>query len=206
MWALEVPGAARDVLLYVPDGLGDRPARLVVSLHGAGGEAGSAIARFRPWADSRRLLVLAPTSCGPTWDVIVGGWGPDVLVLDAALDEVFAMFSVPPEDVVVSGFSDGASYALSLAVANGDVFPRVLAFSPGFCASAPAVGRSEVFVSHGVSDNVLPIDRTTRLLVPRLRSAGHRVQVREFSGSHTVPPEIVEAGLDWLGWPRFRED
>ncbi len=30
------------------------------------------------------------------------------------------------------GFSDGASYALSLGVPNGDLFTHIVAFSPGF--------------------------------------------------------------------------
>jgi predicted esterase len=34
--------------------------------------------------------------------------------------------------LAVSGFSDGASYALSIGPANGDLFTHVMAFSPGF--------------------------------------------------------------------------
>jgi len=34
------------------------------------------------------------------------------------------------------GFSDGASYALSVGITNGDLFTHVIAFSPGFVAPA----------------------------------------------------------------------
>src|SRR3954464_14625858 len=73
------PGVARGTLLYVPPGMGDgRPARLVLVLHGAGGDARSGLGPLAPLADAHRLLLLAPASRGSTWDVIVGGWGPDV--------------------------------------------------------------------------------------------------------------------------------
>ena len=39
-----------------------------------------------------------------------------------------------------SGFSDGASYALSLGAANGDLFTHIAAFSPGFMRPPVSVG------------------------------------------------------------------
>ena len=69
----------------------------------------------------------------------------------------------------VSGFSDGASYALSLGVANGDLFDSVIAFSPGVLAPRVSKGRPRFFVSRGTEDQVLPIGRTSRRLVPELR-------------------------------------
>ncbi len=46
--------------------------------------------------------------------------------------------------VGIGGFSDGASYALSLGLTNGDLFTHVLAFSPGFMRPASQVGRPKV--------------------------------------------------------------
>lgn len=141
--------------------------------------------------------MLAPKSAGPTWDVIRGGFGPDVEAIDIALDAAFSRFPVDPARVAVAGFSDGASYALSLGVTNGDLFSRVLAFSPGFLASRVRSGRPAIFVSHGAADPVLPIDRCSRRLVPRLRAEGYAVDYREFAGRHEVPPDQVRAALDW---------
>jgi phospholipase/carboxylesterase len=131
-----------------------------------------------------------------TWDVIRGGYGPDVRFIDQALAAVFARFAVG--SVAVSGFSDGASYALSIGLANGDLFGHVLAWSPGFMAPAEAVGRPRVFVSHGTDDRVLSIDRCSRRLVPVLRAEGYDVRYDEFAGGHMVPPGILAASLDWL--------
>ena len=47
------------------------------------------------------------------------------------------------------------SYALSLGLANGDLFTHVIAFSPGFITPAPPSGRPPIFVSHGTADQVL---------------------------------------------------
>src|SRR4051812_339267 len=68
----------RDGLVYVPAGYrADRPAPLVLSLHGAGGDAEHGLALLRRQADDSGLIVLAPASRRQTWDVIVGGYGPD---------------------------------------------------------------------------------------------------------------------------------
>jgi phospholipase/carboxylesterase len=93
------------------------------------------------------------------------------------------------------GFSDGASYALSLGLANADLFTHVLAFSPGFVVPARPARTPSVYVSHGRADDVLPIARTTRRIVPRLRAAGIPVQVHEFDGGHTVPARIAEEAV-----------
>jgi predicted esterase len=186
-------------MLYVPPGLTNAdPATLVLTLHGAGGTAQSGLAHLQPLADANGLLLLAPQSRSATWDVITGGWGSDAATIDRALDAVFSSWAVDPGRVVISGFSDGASYALSLGLANGDLFTHVVAFSPGFVAPGPWVGAPKVYVSHGVRDTVLPIASTTRRLVPRLRESGYDLTVREFDGGHTVPPELTADAMRWL--------
>jgi phospholipase/carboxylesterase len=189
-------GPGREVLVHVPSGIdGGAPARLVLTLHGAGGDARAGLAPLAPLADAHRLLLLAPASRGRTWDVILGGWGPDVRRIDDALKDVFASYPVDSARLAISGFSDGASYALSLGLANGDLFPHILAFSPGFVAPVRPAGAPSVYVSHGRADQVLPIDQTTRRIVPQLRSAGIPVELHEFDGAHIVPPEIAEEAV-----------
>ncbi len=189
-------GAGPEVLLHVPAGSADgAPLRLVLTLHGAGGDARAGLAPLLPLADAHRLLLLSPASAGVTWDAVRGGWGPDVRRIDGALAAVFAAFPVDRERLAISGFSDGASYALSLGLANADLFTHVLAFSPGFVLPVRPVRAPDVLVSHGRADTVLPIDRTTRRIAPQLRAAGVPVEVREFDGPHTVPPGIAEEAV-----------
>ena len=182
--------------LYVPD-IGDgEPLRLVVMFHGAGGVARSALGLLQDEADRHHLLLLAPRSTAATWDVLTGGYGPDVRKLDQLLAEVAAAY--PLRGFTIGGFSDGASYALSIGIANGDVFDSVIAFSPGFEASGVTNGRPRFFVSHGTGDQVLPIDRCSRRIVPALEEAGYDVTYREFDGGHSVPDAIQTEAVAWL--------
>jgi len=198
---LEAAGgsAARDALLYVPSGYRpDRPAPLVVMLHGAGGSARGALNPFLARADAAGLLLLAPDSRGQTWDFIRGPYGPDVAFMDRALRDVFGRCAVDPARVAIEGFSDGASYALSLGLTNGDLFGRIVAFSPCIVAPAAYLGRPRVFVSHGTDDPVLPIEGCGRRIAAQLRAEGYAVEYREFDGGHTVPAEIARGAIDWL--------
>jgi predicted esterase len=189
------PFGDRGPALFVPSRL-TGPAPFVLLLHGAGGDPARILPVLEEEAERRGVLVLAPKSAGPTWDGVRGGFGPDVEAIDLALDAVFTRFAVDPDRVAIAGFSDGASYALSLGVTNGDLFRRVLAFAPGFLTVRLRTGRPAVFVAHGTADPVLPIDRCSRRLVPILRSEGYEVDYREFPGRHEVPPEQVRAALD----------
>jgi predicted esterase len=192
-------GGARDGYLYVPKGYRpDRPAPLAVMLHGAGGSARSALGSFRELADDAGLILLAADSRGRTWDVLEGGYGPDIAFLDRALELTFARCAIDPQRIAAEGFSDGASYALSIGVTNGDLFSHVIAFSPGFVKPMEKDGSPEIYVSHGKSDQVLPIDACSRRIVPRLRSAGYEVLYREFDGPHTVPEDIAREALEWF--------
>jgi phospholipase/carboxylesterase len=188
--------SGRDGLLYAPKRYdAAQPAPLLILLHGAGGKATQLVDHFTDTADARGYLILAPESRGRTWDVILGGYGPDVAFIDLALGYVFEHYAVDPERIAVGGFSDGASYALSLGIANGELFTDILAFSPGFMAPSRQVGQPRVFLSHGVHDGVLPIDACGRPLAAKLRAAGYDLDYREFDGGHAVPPEMVTAAV-----------
>ena len=192
-------GASRDSYLYVPVGYrSQRSAPLVLLLHGAGGHARQALEVLRDLADTAGLLLLAPASRERTWDLLVGRrYGPDLALIDRALEQTFSRYAIDPARLAIGGFSDGASYALSLGIANGDLFTHVLAFSPGFMVPAGQTGSPRIFVSHGTRDRVLPIDRCSHRIVPSLKRDGYDVHYREFDGGHTILPEIA---LEAVGW------
>ncbi len=192
-------GGAREVYLYVPAGYRPgRPAPLAVLLHGAGEDARDGLALIRAQADQASLILIAPNSHGPTWDFVRGGYGPDVTAIDRALEETFSSYAVDPSRVAVGGYSDGASYALSLGIMNGDLFTHVMAFSPGFMAPVMQAGSPQIFVSHGVRDRWLPIERCSRRIVHQLKSAGYDVTYKEFDGPHVVPPMIGREATSWF--------
>ena len=192
-------GGVRDGFLYVPTTYTpDTAMPLFVALHGYGG-GGHAWASYHGRAEARGMILLAPDSRAATWDVALGGFGPDVAFLDEALQYTFERCRVDSTRILLGGFSDGASYALSLGVSNGDLFSHLIAYSPGFyLPSSPIVGVPRVFVSHGTEDQILPVTTTRDSIVPRLRVSGYDVVYEEFIGTHEVPPAITESALDWF--------
>jgi len=109
------------------------------------------------------------------------------------------MRRVDPARVAVCGFSDCASLALALGISNGDLFSRVMAFSPGFIpGGVEKTGKPRIFISHGTRDEILPIENASRPMVPKLKQSGYDVTFREFDGPHGVPPEIARASIEWF--------
>lgn len=189
--------SGRDALIQLPSNATAAKLPLLVLLHGAGGSGAGILKRLGAAADQAGIAVLAPDSRDGTWDAIRGYFGPDVTFMNRALQRTFEMVPIDPARITVGGFSDGATYALSLGLINGDLFRRVLAFSPGFVVEGPLHGRPRIFVSHGTADPILPIDRCSRVIVPGLKRSGYDVTFREFEGGHTVPPEIAADGMRW---------
>ena len=188
----------RDGVVQVPSASRDGGVPLLVFLHGATQNGAGMLRRIGPAAEALGIAVLAPDSRQRTWDAISGNFGEDVAFLNRTLEHVFTRLAVDPARLAIGGFSDGASYALSLALANGDLFPKVVACSPGFVTSAPPQGRPRIFVSHGTADQILPIDQCSRVIVPRLRGLGYDVTYREFEGRHEMPAEVFGEALRWM--------
>ena len=189
----------RDGFIYVPAGLDtEQPAPLLVLLHGATGDADNWEGAFS-LADSLGVVFMAPDARSQTWDLIrFGAYGPDVAFIDAALEESFRQVTVDPTRIGLAGFSDGASYALSLGLSNGDLFTHIVAWSPGFSAPAREVGLPGVFVSHGSQDGILSVQTTRDLIVPTLQQAGYSVRYEEFVGGHEIPAAISRQAFDWF--------
>lgn len=195
---LGLGGSERDGVVQLPSKLSPGPVPLLVLLHGATQSGARMLSRISAAADQAGVAVVAPDSRGRTWDAIREDFGDDVAYLNRVLQYVFARLPVDSRRLAVGGFSDGASYGLSLGLANGDLFPSVMAFSPGFVVQAPEQGKPRIYVSHGTADQVLPIDLCSRQIVPRLRSRGYDVTFREFEGRHEVPPDIQADGFRWM--------
>lgn len=191
--------AERDALLYVPESAEKhKRAPLVLSLHGASRDADRAIELLRSLSDEHGFLLLAPASTAFTWDVIQSTYGPDIAFLNQSLSRTFELRNVDPKRVAIAGFSDGASYSLSVGLTNGDFFRAVVGFSPGFIVPGEFTGRPGIFISHGTVDQILPIDECSRRIVPALKRSGYDVKYREFEGKHTVPPEIAAEAMQWF--------
>jgi phospholipase/carboxylesterase len=194
------PGGPDGFLLVPASYVAGTPIPLVLALHGAGIGATGPVNFLGPYAESHRFVLLVPASRQATWDGIGGSFGPDIVFINRALNHAFDRITVDPARIVIEGFSDGASYALSVGRANGDFLRRIVAFSPGFIpkSDSPDVSRPEVFVSHGRQDPILPIDSASRRIVPALEAEGYTVTYVEYDGVHSVTPAVAQQGVEWM--------
>ena len=184
---LGIGDSNRDAILYLPQSYDPaKPIPLTVLLHGAGGSAEAFYPDYVATADSLGMALLAIDSYAYTWDAILGEFGNDVTFIKGALDWTFDRVNVDRAHFSLYGFSDGATYSLALGRANGDVFRKLGAASPGFLLPHGVVGVPPIFITHGTNDTVLPIDMCSRKIVPQLRSDGYDVTYKEFAGGHTV--------------------
>jgi predicted esterase len=196
---LNLDSGSKDSLLYVPKGYKKGDAvPLVLLLHGAGSDARNGLLPLLPLADERGLLLVAPSCRGRTWDAVGDSSGRDVKFIDRTLEAVFAEHVVDRSHFACAGFSDGASYALSLGIANGFLFSHIIAFSPGFMVPPRFEDAPEIFISHGTKDTVLSIDHCSRRIAPRLLQQGYSLNYCEFQGGHAVPLEVANKAMDWF--------
>jgi len=193
-------GGTRDGILYVPASYDPAtPTPMVVAVHGSPGSS-ALWTGFYPACETRGMIMLALDSRGVSWDLIEdGAFGKDIPFIDQALAHTWDRLNVDPDRTALMGFSDGASYTLSLGLSNGDIFRYLVAFSPGFVRPARAfIGHPPIFISHGTSDPVLPVTASRLEIVPFLTAAGYDVTYEEFVGVHEVPDDIARMGLDFF--------
>jgi phospholipase/carboxylesterase len=189
----------RDAVLYVPEGLDpNAEIPLLLMFHGAGGFPEKVLPFLEEHAERNKFLLLAPHSMYPTWDIVIGGNGPDLERLHQALTAVTSHYRIDRNHLGFAGFSDGASYALSIGITNGDIASHVIAFSGGFMSIFMQEGAPKVFIAHGLIDEQLPIDSSGRANAGKLKAAGYDVQFVEFNGLHVIHPPVVSLAVDFF--------
>jgi phospholipase/carboxylesterase len=186
-----------------------RPSPFVLLLHGGGSDAEWTLNRMASAARKKGVVLLAPQAEGYTWDAVrearenrrgnaPARFGDDTARVDASLKLLFDEIAVDPAHSAIAGFSDGASYALSLGPRNGEVFSHIMAFSPGGVAPFDDPARAKVFISHGRQDPMLPFANTAEGIVPGFRSRGFDVVFETFNGVHAFRDEEIGKAFDWF--------
>lgn len=198
-------------IAYRPAGLGKEPAPLLVLLHGLGGGPDEMIDRFRAEADRRGVVLVAPKSLGPTWDLLAdrspnalaagrARLGDDPPRITRALRAVATRLPIDQHQIALGGFSDGASYAITVGTSAPGLFRTLLIFSPGVDQVTPGDHAGQrAFVAHGDRDRVLSFERTRTRFVPTLEKAGVAVTFAPFAGDHQLDSAIMTRAFDfWL--------
>jgi phospholipase/carboxylesterase len=201
----EVRGPAdRPALVAVPRHPNPaEPLPLAVLLHDAGGTPAAMLESLHASAAVLGIVLALPASAGATWDLFDAGLGTDVTAIDRLLGTLFGRVAVDPTRIAFGGFGDGASYALSVGLANGDLFTHLVALAPARHTPVGVVGRPRIFVAHGLEDATAPIARTSRRIVPALRR-GYPVEYEEHPGGHALDEPLARRSLAWLVEGRHR--
>jgi phospholipase/carboxylesterase len=193
--------------LYVPetwDGRASMP--LVVALHGGHGHGRDFLWIWLREARGRDVLVLSPTSSERTWS-IMGGEDVDGERLHGMVETVAARYPVDRARVLLTGMSDGATYALLWGLRDGTPFthlaPACGVLHPLLVARG-GVERARdkpIYLIHGALDWMFPVS-TARMARDVLLTAGARLVYREIEDlSHTYPRDENPLILDWLVAP-----
>lgn len=197
---LGLSSSGRDGYVFVPTTYNPKqPAPLIVTLHAAGRDGLDGLAPLYESAKAAGVILLAPESRDSVWDYLVSAtFGPDIAFINAALQAVFQRYNIQQDRIGVQGFSDGATYALTLGIVNGDLFSKVIAYSPGGLYAPSQAGNPHVFISGGTSDPLFPIAQGAAYAACTLVSLGYRVAYVEFPGGHDVPSDVAQQGFQWF--------
>ena len=197
-------GKSRAFLL-TPDEID--PARsypLITVLHGAGRQDEQLSKLFRDEPERRQALFLIPRSVLPTWDLLTGMGRDDLDFLEYAYDLIYRRYPIDPERQALLGYSDGASYALSVGLSNAGVFSAVMGWAAGFevidreaAASSPTKPR--VLLEYGTHDPIFPFERIALPMRANLEQLGYTVEFRvDEGGKHWPSGTFHTEALDWF--------
>jgi phospholipase/carboxylesterase len=164
--------------------------------HGSHGSS-RGLEKFCESAAKEGIAVAVPDSRGLTCDRVRGSFGPDIDFIDRALAWTFDRIAVDPRRLAIAGFSDGALYSLSVGLWNGDLFSHAIAYSREFVAAPVRYGKPPIFITHGARDPVLSVNSTENM-VRGLQRSGYQVELKEFSGGHFMPQDLVKESFRWL--------
>ncbi|MDB5942289.1 MAG: phospholipase [Ramlibacter sp.] len=115
-----------------------------------------------------------------------------------------AQLQVPPQRVVVGGFSQGGVMSLSLLltrpellhaamVMHGRLLPEVLPLR----APPERLQGRRLWVSHGTEDGMIPLT-SARQIRDTVAALPVELAYHEFPGGHELRPAELRAAMDWL--------
>lgn len=120
------------------------------------------------------------------------------------LDQLSARFSIPADQLVLGGFSQGAMLSLDVAL-HREIKPAALLLMSGtllaeseWSPRMASLAGIPVVQSHGRNDMILPYS-IAEILRDHLRAAGAAVEWVPFVGGHEIPRAVLAAAKQVLG-------
>lgn len=170
---------------------------LVIALHGGYGHGRDFLWTWIREARTRRFLLLAPTSQGNTWSL--SDPETDLVPLADLVERIAGEYPVDREKILLTGISDGATFALGCAMEPDSPFS---AFNP-VCGVLPPgeVSRARsrrILWIHGEYDWMFPVARA-RQGYAALLEAGAEVELKLIPDlAHAWPRDENGAILSWF--------
>jgi polyhydroxybutyrate depolymerase len=191
-----VDGEQRTFRLYRPASLPvDKPAPLVVMLHGALGSGKQAEKSYK-WnaeADKGKFVVAYPDGYRHTWNVSSDCCGPavkkqinDVGFIIQMIDAIGGSISIDRSRIYATGISNGGALAYRLAC-NTNIFAAIGPDSSTLLGDCPSPSPTSVLHIHGLADNTFPYNGGT----------GKRNGAGDSQTTNTVGPAIPDLINTW---------
>ena len=192
------------------------PQGALVLFHGRGADEHDLFPLLDALDPERRLIGATPRGPlslppgGAHWYVLGGVGTPERQTFTSSyslaeewLDGFLAEHGIPPDRLVIGGFSQGGVMAYSLGLGAGRPRPAAIA---AFSSFIPTVDGFEldlspplppIAVGHGALDSTIPVEwgRRARAL---LENAGAEVLYRETPRFHQLDPEFVREVSSWI--------
>ena len=193
---------------------------LLIILHGVGANERNLHEPLAQHFDPRLLVVSvrSPIELGPDafgWYKV--GFSEDGVVIDAeeedqgrqqfirVIDEIVAYYEADPNKVFLLGFSQGAIMSAAAILSAPEKIKGAVLLSGRVplaidknLATADAIAKVDVYVSHGKKDKVLPVT-DGQALKQKLEKAGVRNLIyKEHQGAHQLDGGHLREVLEWL--------
>lgn len=198
------PGSRGGFSLYVPETYSpDTAWPLVMALHGGSGNGRSFLWTWLRDARTRGAILVAPTAVGRTW--AISGEDPDTPNLARILDMVDSRWNVDPQRLLLTGMSDGGTFAYVSGLEPGSPFTHLAPVSAAFhpmmaqFADPDRLRGLPIHIVHGALDWMFEVGMA-RDAQRALAAAGADVTYVEVEDlSHTYPREMNGPILAWMG-------
>jgi len=201
--------------LYVPEYADKKtPLSLVVALHGGAGHGADFLWNWLREARGRGFILMAPTSQEDTWSLM--GTDYDSQPIRSMLKYVQQNWLVDTSHILLTGLSDGATYALLCGLQQDSPFTHLASLSGVLHPENFANGNMSrangkpIYLVHGSLDWMFPIERAY-MAKDELTKAGAELIFREIEDlSHNYAHAENDAILSWfnplLSLPPGRDD
>jgi len=205
----EKPGERGGFSLYVPEDYDAARAHpLVMALHGGSGNGGAFLWSWLRAARTRGAILAAPTALGSTWDL--RDPEQDSTNIEAILAHVQESWTTDPARLLLTGMSDGGTFALLSGLSDTSPFTHLAPAATGFhpmlleMVEPARLSGLPVYLTHGALDWMFDVGRA-RGVARALAAAGAKIVYREIDDlSHTYPRDENPRILDWLLTPSNR--